>query len=83
MLTPDKHLKLIISRMGCIPSKQKFLDEIESSRSPEKRSKKAGPPSPVIEGEPAPWVTGHQVFSLSELNETKDNDVVVMNEKPS
>ena len=69
--------------MGCTSSKQKFLDEIESSRSPEKRSKKAGPASPVVEGEPAPWVTGHQVFSLSELNETKDNGVVVMNEKSS
>ncbi|KAI0066504.1 hypothetical protein BV25DRAFT_1820468 [Artomyces pyxidatus] len=69
--------------MGCIPSKQKALQQFDDgtapqlpSKKPKKTKKNRGPPSPVVEGEPAPWVRGHAVLVLNE--DAQGGEVFVM-----
>ncbi|KZT02504.1 uncharacterized protein LAESUDRAFT_730258 [Laetiporus sulphureus 93-53] len=58
--------------MGCIHSRQRkiFLDDssapflpMSGLSSPASQCTPKNPPSPVIQGEPAPWVSGHRVLT--------------------
>lgn len=70
--------------MGCIPSKQSVLQgDAPHHNKRAKRPKNHGPASPIVEGEPAPWVKGHAVYSFSERKMLDPRPEPELNEKGS